>query len=57
MFYLLDLMRRAREAIVDDRYPEFVKGYFKKLYHGDAEKYPGWAVDALRGAGIELIER
>ena len=53
--YLLDLMRKVREAIVDGRYPEFVKGYFSTLYKGDTEKYPSWAVDALRGAGIDLL--
>jgi queuine tRNA-ribosyltransferase len=53
--YLLDLMRRAREAIVDERYPEFVKDYFRTLYNCDTEKYPSWAVDALRGAGIDLL--
>jgi queuine tRNA-ribosyltransferase len=55
--YLLDLMRRAREAIVDGRYPEFVKDYFRMLYSDEKEKYPTWAVDALRGAGIDLLEQ
>ena len=56
VFYLLDMMRKAREAIVDDCYPAFVRDYFQTLYNGDEEKYPSWAVDALRGAGIDLVE-
>ena len=53
--YLLDLMRQAREAIVEDQYPAFLIEYFSKLYGGDKEKYPIWAVEALRGVGIDLI--
>ena len=52
---LLDLMRRAREAIVDDEYPRFIQSYFKTLYGGEKGKYPQWAVDALRGVGIDLL--
>lgn len=53
--YLLDLMRRAREAIVEKKYPQFLVDYFAKLYEGEKEKYPIWAVDALRGVGIDLV--
>jgi len=53
--HLLDLMRRAREAILEDRYPEFVKAYFSKLYGGDETKFPTWAVDALQGVGVSLV--
>ena len=53
--FLLDLMRRVREAILDDGYPEFLKGYFGKMYGGEKEKYPGWAVEALRGVGVDLM--
>ena len=53
--YLLNLMGRAREAIVDERYPEFLREYFFKLYAGEKEKYPLWAVVALRGVGVNLM--
>ncbi|KAI6812215.1 Queuine tRNA-ribosyltransferase catalytic [Hortaea werneckii] len=53
--HLLDLMRRAREAIVDQRYPEFLRSYFGGLYAGDKSKYPEWAVEALRGVGVDLL--
>lgn len=54
--YLLEVMRRAQEAIVEDRYPAFLKEYFGKLYDGDKSKFPEWAVDALRGVGVDLLE-
>ena len=54
--YLLDLMRRAREAIIEERYSAFVKDYFHTIHGGDKEKYPSWAVDALRRVGIDLVE-
>lgn len=53
--HLLDLMRRAREAIVEQRYPAFLVDYFHGMYAGDKERYPGWAVDALRGVGVDLL--
>lgn len=53
--YLLDVMRRVREAIMEDRYPEFLKDYFRTLYNGDKQKYPQWAVDALRGVEVDLM--
>lgn len=54
--HLLEMMRQAREAIVNDRYPEFLKSHFAKLYSGEKAKYPEWAVDALRGVGVDLME-
>jgi queuine tRNA-ribosyltransferase len=54
--YQLNLVRRAREAIVEGRFPAFLKGYFHTLYDGDREKFPSWAVDALAGVGVMLKE-
>lgn len=52
--YMLDLMSQIRQAIIGDGYPAFVKGFFGKLYD-DKQKYPRWAVEALGGAGINLL--
>jgi queuine tRNA-ribosyltransferase len=48
-------MKEAREAIIEDRYPAFLRRFFKDL-HGDKEKYPLWAVEALRGVGVDIIQ-
>jgi tRNA-guanine family transglycosylase len=53
--YLLDLMRRVREAIIADEYPAFLQKYFATMYQGDKAKYPGWIVEALRGVGVDLL--
>ena len=53
--YQLSLMRRAREAIIQDRYPAFLKEFFGKLYE-DKSQYPEWAVMALKGVGMDLLE-
>lgn len=45
-------MGRVREAIIEDRFPAFVRGFFADLYAGG--KVPEWAVVALRGVGVEL---
>ncbi|MCJ1479321.1 hypothetical protein MMC13_008006 [Lambiella insularis] len=53
--YLLHLMGQARSAIIEDRYPAFLKEYFSRLYKGDSDKFPAWAVTALRGVGVDLL--
>lgn len=55
VYYQLNLMRQIREAILEDRYPQFLKDFFSKLYSGEKEKYPAWAVDALKGVGVDLL--
>ena len=49
------MMKAAREAIIEDRYPQFVKTFFKNFY-GEKGKYPAWAVTALKGVGIGLLD-
>jgi len=56
VYYQLNLMGQAREAIKEDQYPKFVKAFFSTLYHGDTLQYPQWAVDALKTVGIDLLE-
>jgi tRNA-guanine family transglycosylase len=50
--YQLNLMAEARTAIIEDRYPAFVKDFFAKLYVDKPN--PLWAVDALKRVGINL---
>jgi queuine tRNA-ribosyltransferase len=54
VWYQLDLMGRARQSIVDDKFPEFVHQFFYDLYGGNRSKYPKWAVDALKNVNIDL---
>jgi len=44
-------MRRVREAILEDKYPAFVKLFFSRLH---PEGAPLWAVEALKGVGVDL---
>jgi queuine/archaeosine tRNA-ribosyltransferase len=53
--YQLDLRRLVREAIMEDRYPQFLKDFFGKLYSQEKGKYPEWVVTALRGVGVDLL--
>lgn len=50
--WMLNLMKRARNAIIEDRYPAFARNFFKDYFRGKGA--PKWAVDAMRGVGIEL---
>ncbi|MCJ1293699.1 hypothetical protein MMC34_005254 [Xylographa carneopallida] len=53
--YLLHLMGQIRTAIIEDRYPQFLRDYFRRLYKGDSSKFPSWAVSALLRVGVDLL--
>ncbi|KAK9367233.1 tRNA-guanine(15) transglycosylase-like protein [Lipomyces kononenkoae] len=53
--YQLNLMREARQAIIRDEFPAFVKNFFCTLHGGDKKKFPKWAVEALRTVNIDLL--
>ncbi|KAJ5631611.1 Queuine tRNA-ribosyltransferase [Penicillium longicatenatum] len=53
--FMLTLMGRVRQAIIEDRYPAFIREFFSKIYKGDKSKYPDWAVGALKGVGMDLL--
>jgi len=55
LHYLLNLMDLARKAIIEDRFPAFIKGFFATLYR-ERNAYPSWAVGALRDVGVDLLE-
>ncbi|MCJ1227603.1 hypothetical protein MMC12_004259 [Toensbergia leucococca] len=52
--FLLSLMRDARDAIIEDRYPDFIRSYFDRVHKGDRSKVPAWAVTALKAVGVDL---
>ncbi|ORY63135.1 queuine tRNA-ribosyltransferase [Pseudomassariella vexata] len=53
VWYQLNLMTEVRDAIVADEYPKFLRQFFAHLY-ADKADYPLWAVEALRGVGVDL---
>jgi queuine tRNA-ribosyltransferase len=53
--YLIALMGSIRTAIMEDRYPAFLKAYFSKRYGGDLSNIPGWAVSALRTVNVDFL--
>ncbi|RKF64529.1 Queuine tRNA-ribosyltransferase catalytic subunit [Erysiphe neolycopersici] len=56
VWYMLNLMGTIRQAIIDDCYPQFIKKFFADLYQSDQTKYPTWAIEALRGVGVDLLD-
>ncbi|EED18298.1 queuine tRNA-ribosyltransferase [Talaromyces stipitatus ATCC 10500] len=52
--YQLSLMASIRQAIIEDRYPGFIRKFFDD-YYGTRFKAPEWAVDALRGVNVDLF--
>lgn len=51
--YMLALMRRLRQAIIDGDFEQFVQQFMLQQFPDRA--YPQWAVDALTEAKIELL--
>ena len=54
VWYQLNLMREIREAIIQDRFPAYIKQFFANLYESRTE-YPDWAVEALRQVNVDLM--
>ena len=52
--HLLSLITAVRTAILEDRYPDFVKQFFARYFGNNGP--PVWASDALRTVGIELLD-
>lgn len=55
VYWLLQMMSEAREAIVEGRFPAYLRGRFVGWYPGG--EYPEWAVGALRRVGVDLYEK
>jgi queuine/archaeosine tRNA-ribosyltransferase len=53
--YLLNLMQKARDAVVEDRYPDFLRETFGRWYNGERERFPKWAVDACKMVDVDLL--
>ncbi|TDL24234.1 tRNA-guanine transglycosylase [Rickenella mellea] len=47
------VMGRARDAIMDGKFPEYLRSFFANYYGNDG--YPRWCVDALRSVGVDLL--
>jgi queuine tRNA-ribosyltransferase catalytic subunit len=50
---MLQLMKQVQAAILEDRYPEFVRAFFAKIYQR-REDFPAWAVNAMSAVGVDL---
>ncbi|KAK1982820.1 queuine tRNA-ribosyltransferase [Colletotrichum cereale] len=54
VWYQLNLMKGIRQAVIEDRFPAFIRQFFGDLYD-DKTKYPEWAVESLKRVGVDLI--
>ena len=51
IYYLLNLLRRLRQSIIDKKVNEFCIDFFSKQFD---RKYPKWVYDALKKAGVDV---
>ncbi len=57
--FMMQLVRDMREAILVNQFPDYVKRFINMQYPGiqqGGEEIPGWVVDALNAAGIDMVE-
>lgn len=52
--YQLSLMGSIRQAIIEDRYPAFIRKFFDD-YCGSLHSAPEWAVEALKRVNVDLL--
>ena len=52
--YMMRLMTSIRDAIIEQRFPQFVREFMDRYFID--QKYPLWVVEALHDAGIDLLE-
>lgn len=53
--FQLRLMGEMRAAIEKDEFPLWIRRFFA-AYFQEKEKYPQWAVNALKSVGVDLLE-
>ena len=53
VYYLLDLMSKLRNAIIDERVDIFIEDFIKNQYY-NKERYPNWVYEALNTAGVKV---
>ena len=47
-------MGQARSAILEDRFPDYLREFFPRYFKGDKDGVPRWCVDALLSVGVDL---
>jgi queuine tRNA-ribosyltransferase len=55
--FMMSLTRRMRQAILEDRYPQFVQDFIKDQFRGEqngGQNVPTWVQEALASAGIKV---
>ena len=54
VFYLLNLMGRIREAIINGKVNEFIEDFLNKQYKNSKEGVPDFVVNTLTKAGCDM---
>ena len=54
VYYLLNLMKKIREAIINKKVNEFVEDFIKKQFKDSADGVPDWVVNNLIKAGCDM---
>ncbi len=52
--YMMSLTTQMRNAIIENKYPQFVMKFIKEMFFDKNEECPAWVINALVAAGIHL---
>jgi len=53
--YMMRLVKRMREAVMERRYVEFVRGFLERMFPKGDKEVPTWVREALHSVGIEIL--
>lgn len=54
VYYLLNLMKKIREAIINGKVNEFIEDFLNKQYKDSKDGIPDWVVNTLTKAGCDM---
>jgi len=52
--FMMNLMKSMREAMIENRFPQFVLDFLGRHFPQGKETYPLWVVEALTAAGLDV---
>lgn len=52
--YMMGLVRRMREAIIQSKFQDFVNSFLQAHFDDSSHPLPQWVRDAMKAAGITL---
>jgi len=56
VYFLIDILRKFRQAVLDDNVEEYLTTFIKNYHSNDKEGVPKWVIDACEAGGIDVAK-